>query len=290
MMRTSAVAAAITIETALRDAVSRLAKAGIERPQAEARLLLEAAAGLSRATVIGFPERTLCATELTAFDRMVARRCRHEPASRILGQREFWSLSFEVTPATLDPRPDSETLVSAVLAQLGDRAADLSIIDLGTGTGCLLLALFSELPNATGTGVDLSAGAVEVARRNAETLGLAARARFVVDDWAGHVSGPFDIVISNPPYIESAEIDRLAPEVAAHDPRGALDGGADGLDAYRALLPEAKRLLTPDGFVALEIGRDQGPAIRDFARAVGLHESGSASDLAGIERCLLFKP
>jgi release factor glutamine methyltransferase len=279
-----------TIGEILQAAAARLAEAGIERPQAEARLLLEATTGLSRAAVIGFPERTLGAVERDAFDAMVVRRCHHEPASRILGRREFWSLPFEVTPATLDPRPDSETLVSTVLGQLGDRAARRSIVDLGTGTGCLMLALLSELPHATGTGVDLSAEAIEVAQRNAAAHGLSERTRFVVDDWARRVSDRFDIVISNPPYIRSAEIGQLAPEVADHDPRAALDGGTDGLDAYRALLPQAKRLLAPDGLIALEIGRGQGPAIRDLARGVGLHESGSASDLAGIERCLMFRP
>jgi release factor glutamine methyltransferase len=278
-----------TIGAVLHAAAARLGEAGIERPQAEARLLLEAATGLSRASVIGFPERPVAAAERNAFERSVDRRCRHEPASRILGRREFWSLSFEVTPATLDPRPDSEALVSAVLAQIGDRGAAPSLIDLGTGTGCLLLALLSELPNAKGAGVDLSNEAIDVARRNAEALGLAMRARFIRDDWARNVSERFDIVISNPPYIESAAIVDLAPEVAAYDPRAALDGGADGLDAYRALLPQAKRLLKPGGLLALEIGQGQGAAIRSLARRVGLAESGSASDLAGIERCLLFR-
>jgi len=278
-----------TIGAVLQTAAAHLAEAGIERPQAEARLLLEAATGLSRATVIGFPERMIGADEVNAFEQMVVRRCRNEPASRILGRREFWSLSFAVTPATLDPRPDSETLVNAVLGEVCVRTAPLSIIDFGTGTGCLLLALLSELPQATGTGIDLSAEAVGVAQRNATMLGLASRARFIRDDWARNVGERFDVVISNPPYIETDAIASLAPEVARYDPRTALDGGADGLDAYRALLPQAKRLLKPDGLFALEIGQGQGPAIRDLARRTGLRESGSASDLAGIERCLLFR-
>jgi release factor glutamine methyltransferase len=278
-----------TIGAVLAAAAARLTEAGIERPQAEARLLLEAATGLSRVTVIGFPERTISHAELGVFERMLTRRCSHEPASRILGRREFWSMNFEVTPATLDPRPDSETLVSAVLAEIGDRSAGLSIIDFGTGTGCLLLAVLSELPNAEGLGVDISDEAIDAARRNANALGFGARARFIRDDWARSMSEPFDVVISNPPYIESGAINRLAPEVAHHDPHAALDGGADGLDAYRALLPQAKRLLKSGGLVALEIGQGQGPAIRNLARATGLSESGSASDLAGIERCLLFR-
>ena len=278
-----------TLGAALQAAAARLTEAGIERPQAEARLLLEAAAGLSRATVIGFPERTIEATAHDALKRMVERRCRHEPAARILGRREFWSLPFEVTPATLDPRPDSETLVGAVLAQIADRTAALSIIDFGTGTGCLLLALLSELPKAVGVGVDLSAEAITVAQRNAEALGLATRTRFVRDDWARGLADGFDVVISNPPYIESGAIAHLAAEVAAYDPRAALDGGTDGLDAYRALLPQAERLLKPGGLLALEIGQGQGAAVRALVRAMGLRESGSASDLAGIERCLLFR-
>jgi release factor glutamine methyltransferase len=278
-----------TIELAIKNAVARLIEVGIERPQAEARLLLEAATGLSRATVIGFPERPVGTSELQVFERLVTRRCHHEPASRILGRREFWSLPFAVTPATLDPRPDSETLVSAVLAEIGQRAGDLAIVDLGTGTGCLLLALLSELPQATGVGVDLSEEALEVARGNAATLGLAQRASFVRDDWAHNVAAGFDVLISNPPYIESGAIDALAPEVRRYDPRTALDGGADGLDAYRAILPQARRLLKPDGLAALEIGQGQGPAIRALAQAAGLRESRGASDLAGIERCLLFR-
>jgi release factor glutamine methyltransferase len=278
-----------TVGAVLAGAAACLAEAGIERPQAEARLLLEAATGLSRATVIGFPERPVGPAELRTFERMLARRFRHEPASRILGQREFWSMVFEVTPATLDPRPDSETLVSAVLAEIGDRRAELSIIDLGTGTGCLLLALLSELPNAKGLGVDISDGAIDAARRNTTALGFDPRAQFIRDNWARSVSGQFDILISNPPYVESSAIGGLAPEVARYDPPAALDGGADGLDAYRALLPEAKRLLKPRGLLALEIGQGQGPAIRNLARATGLSESGSSSDLAGIERCLVFR-
>jgi release factor glutamine methyltransferase len=278
-----------TIGALLAAAIARLAEAGIERPQAEARLLLEAATGFSRATVIGFPERMTGVAEQSSFERMVARRCHREPVSRILGRREFWSLSFEVGPATLDPRPDSETLVNAVLAQIRDRSADLSIVDFGTGTGCLLLALLSELPNAKGTGVDLSPEAIDVAVRNAAALGFASRTSFVLDNWASRVTGGFDIVISNPPYIESSAIAGLETEVERYDPHAALDGGADGLDAYRALLPQAKRLAKPDGLVALEIGQGQGPAILGLAGASGLRESGSASDLAGIERCLLFR-
>src|SRR5204862_3137042 len=156
------------------------------------------------------------------------RRCAHEPISRILGTREFWSLTFAVTPATLDPRPDSETLVAAVLERMPDRNAAIDILDLGTGTGCLLLALLAELPQAKGVGVDIDAAARDTAAVNAEALGLGARAAFRLGDWARDISAQFDVIVSNPPYIESTSIDGLAPEVAKFDPRGALDGGPDG--------------------------------------------------------------
>lgn len=277
-----------TVGDALDRAVQSLKSAGIERPQAEARILLEAATGLGRGQIIAFPERALAAEERVALEAMVARRCAREPVARILGRREFWSLRFEVGPETLDPRPDSETLVSAVLDRIPERTARLELLDLGTGTGCLLLALLSELPNAQGIGVDISAAAVATARRNAERLGLDARARFGTGDWAGDIATEFDVIVTNPPYIESAAIDGLAPEVARHDPRAALDGGADGLAAYRALLPQAARCLKPHGLLALEIGVGQGPAVRALAADAGLADLGSAQDLAGIERCRLF--
>jgi release factor glutamine methyltransferase len=222
------------------------------------------------------------------FAAMVSRRCAREPVSRILGSREFWSLRFAVGPATLDPRPDSETLVASVLARLPDRNAAIAILDLGTGTGCLLLALLSELPQATGIGIDLDAAARDTAAANAEALGLGARAAFRLGDWARDISAQFDVIVSNPPYIESMAIDELAPEVAQYDPRGALDGGPDGLSAYRALLPQAAQRLKPGGLLALEIGAGQGPAVRVLAADAGFSDLGGAQDLAGIERCLLF--
>jgi release factor glutamine methyltransferase len=208
--------------------------------------------------------------------------------SRILGKREFWSMSFAVGPATLDPRPDSETLVAAVLARIPDRHAEIALLDLGTGTGCLLLALLSELPQASGVGIDISAEARDTAAANAEALGLAGRAAFRLGDWARDISAQFDVIVSNPPYIESTSIDRLEPEVAQFDPRGALDGGADGLSAYRALIPQAAERLKAGGLLALEIGAGQGKAVRALAAQAALTDLGGARDLAGIERCLLF--
>jgi release factor glutamine methyltransferase len=278
----------MTIGDALARAAKRLGEAGIDRPQAEARILLEAASGRGRGQIIAFPEHGLTQAQCDLFDAQVARRCAREPISRILGSREFWSLRFAVGPATLDPRPDSETLVAAVLARIPDRNAELSLLDLGTGTGCLLLALLSELPRAKGLGIDISAEARDIAVMNAAALGLSERAAFQLGDWARDISAQFDVVASNPPYIESTAIAGLAPEVAQYDPRGALDGGADGLSAYRALIPQAPARLKPGGLLALEIGAGQGNAVRALAVQAGLNDLGGAEDLAGIERCLLF--
>jgi release factor glutamine methyltransferase len=279
---------AMTIGDALNRATSRLSEAGINRPQAEARILLEAASGRGRGQIIAFPEHRLTAEQQGMFDTLVSRRCAREPISRILGNREFWSLRFALGPATLDPRPDSETLVAAVLARIPDRNGKIAILDLGTGTGCLLLALMSELPQAIGVGIDIDAAARDLAAANAVALGLSARTAFQRGDWARDISAQFDVIVSNPPYIESTSIDGLAPEVAQFDPRGALDGGPDGLSAYRALLPQAAQRLKSGGLVALEIGAGQGPAVRALATEAGLTDLGSAQDLAGIERCLLF--
>jgi release factor glutamine methyltransferase len=277
-----------TVQAALDDVAARLKTAGIDRPQAEARILLEAAIGIDRAAIIARPERSLLDSQRHDLEAMTARRCAREPISRILGRKEFWSLSFAVTPATLDPRPDSETLVAAVLERIADPGAERDILDLGTGTGCLLLALLSELPRAHGTGVDIDSRAVEVAAANAEQLGLSKRARFVVGNWARDISARFDVVVSNPPYVESKAIEGLAPEVSNHDPRRALDGGLDGLDAYRALVPDATRLLKSGGLLALEVGAGQAEAVRKIALEAGFSAMGAARDLAGIERCLLF--
>ena len=286
---TSRTEAPVTVAAALRRVSTRLALAGIERAQAEARLLVEAATGASRAEIIGFGERMLGTAQSESLEHLVARRCLREPVSRILGKREFWSLPFAVTPATLDPRPDSETLVSAVLQEIGDRQAALEILDLGTGTGCLLLALLSELPRARGTGVDVAPEAVATAQGNAAALGLADRAAFVVGDWARDINARFHVVISNPPYIESAAVSGLQPEVARFDPAAALDGGPDGLAAYRLLIPQAAERLVPGGLMALEIGAGQSESVDRLAADAGFTAVGTVHDLAGIPRCLLFR-
>lgn len=279
----------IQIGALLRDAAQRLAAAGVEDAPREARLLLQAASGISPAALVAFPERSVEAAVLAAFHRLLERRERREPMAQILGLREFWSLRFRVTADTLDPRPDSETLVQAVLDRVPDRAADLRLVDFGTGTGCLLLALLHELPNATGLGVDLSAAALAVAAENARDLGLEGRATFRRGNWDEGIAPVFDIVISNPPYIESAAIAGLQPEVARFEPRLALDGGADGLDAYRKLLPAAARLLRPGGFAAFEVGMGQADSALAIGVAGGLRHIATMPDLSGIPRVLVWR-
>lgn len=277
------------IGAALREAGKRLAAAGVEDAPRDARLLLQAASGLSLAALVGFPERSVDAAALARFHGLVARREKREPMAQILAEREFWSLRFRVTADTLDPRPDSETLVQAVLDRVTDRAAKLRLVDFGTGSGCLLLALLHDLPNATGLGVDLSAAALAVAAENARSLGLEARADFRQANWDDGIMPPFDIVISNPPYIARGKIAGLQPEVARFEPRLALDGGIDGLDAYRALLPATTRLLRPGGLAAFEVGFDQADSVAAIGTAGGLRHIATARDLSGIPRVVLWQ-
>jgi release factor glutamine methyltransferase len=280
----------MTLAEAVTQASESLAAAGIEEARRDARLLVCRLLGGGPELLLGQAERELSAAETARIAAAVARRAAREPVSRILGEREFWSLSFALNDATLDPRPDSETLVEAVLAELPDRQAALRLLDLGTGSGCLLLALLSELPQAQGCGIDVSEAALTQATANAARLGLAARVRFCRRSWEDGLdlgAAPWDVVVSNPPYIASAEIAALAPEVAGYDPITALDGGADGLDAYRALIPAAAAVLAPGGLLALEIGQGQAAAVEDLLAAAGLTPLRRAADLAGIDRCLL---
>jgi release factor glutamine methyltransferase len=209
--------------------------------------------------------------------------------AQILGEREFWSLPFKVTADTLDPRPDSETVVQAALDDLPDHYARLRVLDLGTGTGCLLLALLSELPRAFGVGTDISAGALKVARRNAAALGLSGRVGLVRANWGEGLTGTFDLVVANPPYIADPDFADLEPEVALYEPRIALSGGADGLTCYRALAPQVVRLLAPTGKAVIEIGAGQEQAVRAILQAAGAVWVSSPHDLAGKERCLVVR-
>lgn len=274
-----------TIKSCLDEGERALNDAGIELPRLEARVLLSHISGLSVAVQMGYPERFVESASL--FHDLVLRRAAREPLSHLVGHREFWSLPFKVTPDTLDPRPDSETIVEAALDCAPDRSAPLRILDLGTGSGCLLLALLSELPQAFGVGVDISAAAARVAVENATVLGHGARAAFVVGDWGRMITSRFDLIISNPPYIPSNDIDDLALEVSQYEPRLALAGGVDGLTAYRDILPSLPGLLTPTGAVVLEIGADQAAAVSALAGSVGFRVAPVRADLASRDRCLI---
>jgi release factor glutamine methyltransferase len=280
-----------TVSQALAASTARLRDAGVEAPRRDALLLLAAALACDTDSLRLRPERPLDAAARSTFESLIERRVGREPVSRILGAREFWSLPFKITRDTLDPRPDSETVVAAVLARIADRTAPVRILDLGTGSGCLLLALLSELPAAYGVGVDLSEAAVCVARENATVLGLAGRADFLRASWdtpwSTALRDGWQVIVSNPPYILSSELTDLAPEVQDFDPPLALAGGPDGLDAYRALAPEIARLLAPGGFAALEIDTARIENVETLFRAAGLREIGRERDLSGNWRCLL---
>lgn len=274
-----------TIGALLKDATGRLKQADVaETPRLDAILLLEQASGLSGNDIRLSPETVIAADVAAQFESLLQRRLAREPVSKILGVREFWSLTFRTSRDVLDPRPDSETLIAGVLAALPDRDAPLRLVDFGTGSGCLLLSLLHELPNATGLGVDLSAAALAIAKENAERLGLSGRVTFRQASWGEGLQEQFDILISNPPYIESSIVPTLEPEVSRYDPLLALDGGADGLDAYRALAPELARLAAPGAVVALEIGLGQDVAVGHLLARQGFQEIAVLPDLSGIGR------
>ncbi|MED5395881.1 MAG: peptide chain release factor N(5)-glutamine methyltransferase, partial [Pseudomonadota bacterium] len=248
------------------------------------------ALGIELATVFGRPERLLDGSESKRLAAMVRRRKAREPVARIVGEREFWSLSLRISADTLVPRPESETLVEAVLQLTDDRQAPLRVLDLGTGSGCLLLALMSELLEARGIGVDVCERVLAVADCNAERLGFSTRTEFQTGDWDSGLlpalKCSFDIIVSNPPYIASGEIDHLAPEVALFDPCRALDGGIDGLNCYNVLVAQIPLLLAADGLAALEIGAGQEIAVARIVHESGLQVIDIKDDLAGIPRCV----
>ena len=264
----------------------RLAAADAETPELDARLLLEAITGLSAAELAA-SDRGLNASEAKRLEAIVARREAREPMSQILGRKAFWSHEFIITPDVLTPRSDSETLIEAVLAEIASDS-EVRILDLGMGSGCLLLTLLAERPGLTGIGVDASEAALAVAQKNAEVLGVADRADLRLGQWDAGLEGRFDVIISNPPYIASGEIETLEPEVRDFEPRLALDGGADGLGAYRALAPVIAARLRPGGVFAVEIGWGQGASVREiFAAQANLKPGILARDLGGIERILM---
>ena len=279
-----------TVEAARRALGARFKSASIDAAELDARMLLGDALGLDLTGMITQAGRVLAPGESLCLEDFARRRLGGEPVARILGHKEFWGLRLELSPATLVPRPDTETVVELALELLrADSAAgqDLRIADLGTGSGAILLALLSELPGARGFGTDISEQALQTARSNAARAGLADRTTLMVCDYATGLNGPFNLIVSNPPYIRSADIGGLAAEVREHDPPAALDGGADGLDAYRVLIPQAAGLLVPGGALVVEAGAGQSGPIQGLMTAAGLAAAGAPkADLAGIQRAV----
>lgn len=283
-------AGAHDIAAARRSLTASFEQAGLDSPALDARLLIQHALSLDHTALAAAPKRALAESEREAIAQLATRRLSGEPVARILGVKEFWGLPLSLSAATLVPRPETETVVELALAVIGERRdAPLRIADLGTGTGAILLALLTELPNATGIGTDLDATAIATAQANAIALGLSSRAQFVRTDFGSGLTQPFDLVVSNPPYIATGEIAGLAREVRDHDPRLALDGGKDGLDAYRAIAVQMPSLLKAGGAALLEIGIGQAAPVEAIFRQAGLKPTGAKADLAGIPRALGFR-
>ncbi len=279
-----------TLVSAWKAAQAKLKAGAIDSPAIDARLLLEAATAATRLDILADPYRTVTPEQQAAFDAMIERRLRREPVSRILGRKGFWKIMLNVTPDVLSPRPDTETILDIAMLAFAPHQA-FSVIDLGTGSGAILLALLSERAGATGVGTDISFEALAVAKDNAASLGLDGRATFLRTEWAtGFGDDSFDFVVSNPPYIPSDDIAGLDPEVREHDPHLALDGGPDGLQAYRDLAPEIARILKPGGVFAVEIGWDQGPSVLALFRAAGFADAKVVKDLSDRHRVVTNGP
>ena len=283
------ISAGQTVETARRALAKKLHAAGIDSAELDARLLMGAALQLDLTGLITSISRRLATSETLALDGFARRRIAGEPVARILGWKEFWGLPLKLSASTLVPRPDTETVVEAALENARGLAPDrpLRIADIGTGSGAILLALLHELPHAFGIGTDISPEALRTARSNAVNLKLSSRAAFVACDYAAALSDAFDLVVSNPPYVRSSDIAGLATEVRDHDPRPALDGGADGLAAYRALIPQAEALMRPGGALVVEAGHGQSSDIESLMTAAGLTvDCPPKPDLAGVPRAV----
>jgi release factor glutamine methyltransferase len=281
-----------SVRQAFVETASVLWEAGIETPELDARLLLCHAAALTHESFVARAGEALQPEAAVRLEALVRRRASREPISRITGTREFYGRSFLVDGSALDPRPDTETLIEVALALIektGRREEPLRLLDLGTGTGCILLTLLAELPKARGLGTDLSPAALRLAEANARRLGVAGRASFLASDWLDAIHGEFDLIVSNPPYIASGEIERLAPEVAYHDPYLALNGGPDGLKAYRRIAAGAARLVAPKGAILVEIGASQAPAVAGLLRDGGflVENDGLSFDLGGRPRVVV---
>lgn len=269
---------------------ARFRDAGLDTPDLDARLLVCHALGIEPSALLSDPQRLLDPDQSRLAEAVSKRRLAREPVARIIGEREFWGLAFRLSPHTLEPRGDTETLVETVAQELrGRQKSSVRVLDLGTGTGAILTAILAEHPAATGIGVDISPGALRTARENAERHGLADRARFVCMDYFTALRSQFDVIVSNPPYIPTREIAGLAPEVSAFDPQLALDGGEDGLDAYRTIFESAPCHLRTGGLIAVEIGSEQGAAVMDIARSSGFSTSDPVRDLGSRDRVVLAR-
>lgn len=281
-----------TIDQTRRRLAQAFRQCGLDSPDLDARLLVGHALGLNHAALARDAARMLTAAEATAISAIAGRRLGREPVARIIGEKEFWGLSLKLNAETLVPRPETETVVEAALDALGGhgRGRAMRIADLGTGSGALLLALLSECPAAVGVGTDTSPVALACARDNARALALADRASFVVGDYGSALAGQFDLIMSNPPYVRRGDLATLQPEVRAFDPPRALDGGADGLDGYRAIAADARRLLAPTGVIVVELGAGQLDAVASLFVAAGLVAGPSRHDLSGIARALQARP
>jgi len=265
------------------DIRKRFEAVGIDSPVIDARALLEAGAGVARLEIVTDPRRVLTQAQIDAVEALVARRLRREPVAHIVGHKAFWTLDLRVSPDVLIPRPETELLVEAALAMITPDA-QARVLDLGVGSGAILLAVLNDRPNATGVGVDASEAALAVAHANANALALGDRIELRQGDWCAGLEESFDLVLSNPPYIPTGDIEGLAPDVAQHEPRMALDGGPDGLDAYRTIIAQLPKVLRPGGGFALEVGAGRADAVAALAMAAGLNVLPHKADLAGIDR------
>jgi len=279
------------VEKLFRAARARLAEAGLPSPELDASLLLEYATGLTVLTRITEPGRLVPAEKIERFEQCIERRLAREPVHRITGEREFYGLPLKLTAATLVPRPDTETLVDLVLPFVRERVAATGtcrILDIGTGTGAIALALLSEVPEAVAIGLDISGEACIVAETNARANGLDSRFAALRSDWFEAVADRYDLIVSNPPYIRHADIETLETDVRDHDPRTALDGGGDGLDAYRVLAADSAPYLDENGAIAVEIGHDQRPDVTNLFEAAGFAKTAERNDYGGHIRALFF--
>lgn len=277
-----------SVKVILEWAKEKLLGVQIESPILEARLLLGFALGIPQERFYGSEDKVLTKSQADNYTKIIERRCKREPVSRIIGTRGFWNLTLKINLSSLDPRPDSEILVDSILRNFPDKAANLKFIDFGTGTGCLLLSALNEFPNSSGVGVDISKECITLAKENAALNGLSQRALFIESDWGREVTDKFDVIIANPPYIQSGTISTLDPEVKDFDPHIALNGGQDGLSCYRKLAPQFVETLKKGGLVFLEIGYNQRESVSKIMEHSGLKCLYINQDLGNRDRCLIL--